>query len=77
MFILSKEIIKEITNLLKYWEESVKDDNPSHALAIDIICFGISIPLIIILLNTFVLDIILYLLKDMIVKKRSYNERNK
>lgn len=77
MFILSKEIIKEITNLLKYWEESVKDDNSSHALAIAIICFGISIPLIIILLSTFVLDIILYLLKDIIVKKRSYNERNK
>ena len=71
MFILSKEIIKEIMILFSYWEESVKDDNSSHTSAIAIICFIISIPLIIILLSAFVLDIILWLLEYLIVKKRS------
>lgn len=78
MFIVSKEIMKDIAKLGLSWEKSMKEEELIDSLALSVLLLYLVIPMIILLLSAFVFDIILSPLEAIIVKiKRSYNEGNK
>ena len=78
MFIVSKEVMKDIVKLGLSWEKSMKEDELIDSLALSVLLLYLAIPMIIVVLSIFVIDIILSPLEALIVwGKRRINERNK
>ena len=77
MFIVSKEVMKDIVKLGLSWEKSMKEDELIDSLALSVLLLYLAIPMIIVVLSIFVIDIILSPLEALIVwGKRRINERN-
>ncbi len=78
MFIVSKEVMKDIAKLGLSWEKSMKEEEPIDSLALSVLLLYLAIPMIIVVISAFVFDIILSPLEALIVwRKRRINERNK
>ena len=78
MFIVSKEIMKDIAKLGLSWEKSMKEDELFDSLALSVLLLYLAIPMIIVVISVFVIDIILSPLEALITwEKRRINEGNK
>ena len=78
MFIVSKEIMKDIAKLGLSWEKSMKEDELFDSLTLSVLLLYLAIPMIIVVISVFVIDIILSPLEALITwEKRRINEGNK